>query len=333
MNQKLIDKTFEPEYFNNSDLNKLLANRERAIFRLPLNNEENKLLYETFFRLLNEHIAKFTNSTIKNLILDLQSGKNIVYLGLSIENKNEPIFSRLLISRSSNSLYGIILDLHRFNVSKYDTNSLIELFENLSQKDFNMIFYILYYSLIRSAVLLNHKEIMSNMDLHKLMIRYLYLLVLKSIGSKIISSDRQKLLLNFTCAYLYFRHFLEYKHINAVSTIRKIIDLNKDFFQEYADTINIISKYNDIKDIGKILIDLKVINMNPSQIIISLYKVLTSVGFFSITSCLDIFIGMAILSKYPTNLFDKSTETLDTLHSSIENIILPLINKIKYKKL
>jgi hypothetical protein len=71
--------------------------------------------------------------------------------------------------------------------------------------------------------------------------------------------------------------------------------------------------------------------MNPNQININIYKILSPVGYFSITSTLDILISMCILSQYPTDLYDKNSFSNQSIHTTVENFIIPLIKKIKYK--
>jgi hypothetical protein len=341
MNKNFLEKSFEPEFFNDSDLNKLLSAHEKAIMIIDDDETEvNKLFYDSFFNKLSECISKFNNSIIKKLVLDLYSRRKIL-LGVSDTDKVDPIFSRLFIDIPSISLYGVSIDLYRFN---FDINKMINdkkvaidystnFINKLSNKDMNNIIYILYYSLIRASILLNHKSIFSNTKLHINLINYFKFLTIKSIGNRILISEQQKKLVHFACAYLYFKQFLNYKHIQAISAVRTILSdiLEKDFISENSNIINIISKYDDIKDMGKILIDLKVININPNQVIMNMYKVLTPVGFFGLSSTLDILITMCILSKYPTDLYDKSTYTIDSIHNVVEDEIIPLIKKIKYK--
>ena len=134
-----------------------------------------------------------------------------------------------------------------------------------------------------------------------------------------------------SCAYLYHRSFLSQKHPMALT---KVKNNYKDIIKSNVDNIitklDRTSKYSTMKDIPKVLVDLKIVTTNPNQLMISLLKVLGSTGFYCFGGSLDHFIAAIILAKYPTGLFPKSMMVSDKLHTTVENVMSKYLAKVEY---
>ena len=309
-----LDK-YDPKLFNDSSVNQVLLTKEKNIMAI-YRNDQSKELYTNFDGQLQSYLAKIQNTNIKTYISNLLSKTNI-FIGNSV-GKGDIIYSRVLLSQ--NKLGAIILDstLLDIDIETGDTPSI------------DNCVYAIYLSLIRAGLLINRDDIIKNMDIHKLVSSYIYLIFLKTIGQKMIY-DKQKKLINMICIYIYFSHFLLYKQ-GPILTIMKseFGDLfDKPLLQEFSTLIK-PTKYSHIKDIPNVLIDLNIYNDSPSKLYLELLRLFGNIGFYSLISSLDLLIGMIIVSKYPSELFSKNTLTSIKLHDGLETLVTKYIDNIAY---
>jgi hypothetical protein len=135
-----------------------------------------------------------------------------------------------------------------------------------------------------------------------------------------------------SCAYIFYRHYFQQKHLSAVSFVKRNFkdNIKPDVMKEAMDQIALSSKYSTIQDISKILIDLKVITNNPNQITISLMKMLSNKGYYCVSGSLDFFISFVILCRYPTGLFPRTATVGDKVHKNVEDSMTKYLNSLKY---
>ncbi len=309
-----LDK-YDPKLFNDSSVNPVLLTKEKNIMAIYRNNES-KELYANFDSQLQSYLAKIQNANIKTYISNMIS-KNAIFIGNSV-GKGDVLYSRVLLSQ--NKLGGIILDstMLDIDIETGDTPSI------------DNCIYAIYLSLIRSGLLTNRNAIIQNIDLHKLVSSYIYLIFLKAIGQKMIY-DKQKKIINMICVYIYFSHFLSYKQGPILSIMKNDFgDLfDKAIFQEFSTSIKKV-KYTHIKEIPNVLIDLNIYNESPSKIYLELLRLFGNIGFYSLISSLDLLIGMIVISKYPSELYPKSTITSIKLHEGVETLITKYIDDLQY---
>jgi len=316
---KNLDKTFAPKSFNESPVSKMLIPKEKEI-GLLCRDSENKDIYSNFDEQFKSFIPKLQNEEIKKVVSSV-FGKEIVFIGMSTSN-TDPIYSRLYIT-NNNKLSALSLSSEVLNIECDTGNS----------PSFDDCIYAVYGGLIRAAILTNEKEITNNMDLHKLISAYIYLIFLKSFGQTAIYNDKQKQFLNIVCIFIYFTHFFSYKPGPVISIIKS--NFKEMFKKEYFDELLLMLKkvkYTNIKDIPNIIVDLGIYSGTPSKVYLELLKLINNSGFYSLISSLDLLIPMIILSKYSTDLYSKNALTSLKIHDNIEEIMLKYINKIEYEK-
>ena len=160
-------------------------------------------------------------------------------------------------------------------------------------------FFASYFQFIRSAVIINKKEIIKDSELHKMISKYLSLLCLKFIGNNVSLNDKQKLYLDIVCSYFYYR-FMLVKHHDQAKEIC-LTDYDKNTKSEIEHLMLRLSKYTNMKDIFKGLIDFNIIVESPNLLVMKALNKFKSFGFYSFTSTLDYLISYVIVSKYPVD--------------------------------
>ena len=246
-------------------------------------------------------------------------------LGVSKTDKSRFIFTRILLDDALTKLSGVVLNTEKLNIdiNKGETNNI------------DNCIYAVYYGLIRASILLNKRSIKSDKELHKLLTTYLFLMYLKVLGKNNIYSKKQKILIHLVCIYIYYIYFFNEKHSYSLSIIKRdymdIID--KEIYNEFYKMIKDNKGYNSIKDIPKLLVDLKISFKDPKQVYMTMIKILTPMGFYTFIGPFDQFVSSMILCKYPTDLFSRNGVTNIKIHNSVEEKIERLIKKISYSKI
>ena len=290
-----LDKSFSPKRFNESSVSDMMTTAETKIIIINKSSdeEENKILYDNFNSQFKSYLTKISYPYIKKYVSEVYN-RDLVFIG-SIMEKNDLIFSRLLID-SSDKLNGIVLNslFLEINIQSGDTPSIDD------------CIYSVYGGLVRASILVNKNNVIKNINLHKLICSYLYLIFLKSAGQKIIYNEKQKQFINMICTYTYFTHFLNYKQGPVLSIMKTEFKdfFNKDWFAEFLSLIKNV-KYTRIKDIPSIMIDLNISTDPPARIYLELLKLLGTQGFYSLISSLDQLIQLIIIGKYNTELYKR----------------------------
>jgi len=314
-----IDKLFPPRRFNDSSVSNMLATREKNIYVIE-RSEKYQSAYDTFDELFKVYLIKLPGNNVKKYVSNIFD-KRLIFLGTSTSAKNDAVFARLFLPDTK--LNGVVLDSNilDIDVSTGETSNIDD------------CIYASYHGLVRAAVLVNKNIISKNKDLHKLLINHMYRIFLRVVGQGSIYNEKQKNFIYMTCAYSFYRHFLKQRHPLAISNVKRD---HKDLFksediEEFSESMKRISRYDSTKDIPKILIDLKLYQDSPAKAMIKLLEILGNSGTFSLIGGLDQFIAMTILSKYPTNLFPKTSTSNQKVHDAVENMIVKYIDKLSYQ--
>ena len=317
---KTIDNIYKPKFFNDSSINTILRTKETQIMVL-FRDSDNKSLYDNFDEQFSVYLTKLSSNKLKTYITNLFN-KQMIFIGNSSGPKNEAVFARVLLNPSGDGINGIVLDASVLDIDVV-TGDVLSIDDCL---------YASYFGIIRSAILINSSQISSDFDLHALVIQYIYLLMLRAVGQKSTYNKKQKMYVYLACAYTYYAHFLLIKHNTILSYLKKKHSdfVDRDTLNEFIELLLSIQKYTSIKDIPKMLNDINVYNDNPTKIYFELLKILGNSGFYCLISSLDQLIPMIILSKYPTNLYDKKAITSQKIHDTIEELIYNYIDKLKF---
>lgn len=313
---KNIDRIFPPKFFNSTPINTFLQTKEQNIYVIERINDDGT--YKNFDELFRIYLSKLPNSHAKKYVTTLFN-KNMIYIGTSTNSKNDAIFSRILLQ--NNKLSGIVLDssVLDIDVSTGNTTSIDD------------CIYASYFGLIRASMLANQQYVMKDTNLHKLLSNYVYLLTLKFLGQQVTHNPKYKTLIHLAVVYIYYRHFLAQKHISAIATIKRDYKdaFEKSYLDEFLPTLNDLSKYNTMRDLPKVLIDLKLSIDPPNRVMVKMLQLFENVGFYSFIGPFDRFVPMAILSQYPTDLFNKNVLTNDKVHRAVEEKVVKYIEKVQ----
>lgn len=314
-----LNKRFQPQSFNKSPADNILITPEKKI-SVVYHRPENKHSYENFNDQFGLFLSKLPNNNVKRYVHNLYN-KKIIFMGDVQGNDNNEIFARVLLT--NNKLSGVVLNKDNLDIDLHtgDTNRIDD------------CIYATYFGLIRAAILTNSSKIRSDKDLHKLLTTYLYLMFIKIIGKNSIFSKKQKDILHLVCIYIYHICFFNEKHTYVLSIIKRDYKdvTNKEIFDEFFEMINDNKGYSNIKDIPKLLIDLKLYFKDPKQSYMTMIQMLKPIGFYTFVGPLDQFIASMILTKYPTDLFSRNGVTNQKIHDSVEDIICKYISKLSYE--
>ena len=313
-----LNKTFQPSFFSDTEVNKILSEDEQKIYVL-FRDKDNASIYDTFTSDFSQYLSKMPNNVVKTNCQSLLN-KNLIYLGIA-KIKPDNVVVRPLVT-TDYKLTGMVLDSQQLGVDPTtgSSNSIDE------------CVYATYFGLIRSAVLINKSALRQNKDLHKLLSTYLYLLFLKAIGSDKLYSDKQKALVHMLSIYIYYKHYLKERHNYIISIIERDYGkfIGKEYLEEFLPTLDKMANYTSVKDFPKMLTDAKVINESPNILTMSLLRMLKPMGFYCLIGPLDYFIPLVIITKYPVEFIGSKVPSNDKIQNAVEEIMVDYIDKIKY---
>lgn len=311
-------KMFPPKSFSDSPVQDIFKTGEFTISWLD-KFKENEDVYSTFNEIFKLYLSKLPSNNVKKYV-DFVFKKGLVFIGYSI-TRSPIVFNRILLTKQ-NKVAGVVLDSSDLDID-IDTGETDRVDDCI---------YATYYGLLRSAVISGNGSLKQDKDLNKNLAIYVNQVVLRSLGKGIVYSADQKDLIFGACAYLYHRHFLSQKHPMALVKVKNNYKdiINQKNIEKVIETLDRTSKYSTMKDISKILVDLKIVTTNPNQIMLSLLKQLGSTGFYCFIGSLDYFLASVVLARYPTGLFPKTMMVSDKLHTTVENITSKYLGKVEY---
>ena len=315
-----IDKVFPNKFFTKTSIDNLIT-KGQSIDAFYKKTPGPDPIYDNFNKQYTLFLSKLPNSTLKNITSHVFN-RGFVFMAVPASKVETGLNCRIICD--NNYVYGYLLLSPQLgiDVSSGDVQNIDE------------AIYATYQGIIRSAILLFSNEIKKDKDLHKLLSTYFYLVVLKALGKENLYSEKQKNFLHIICLYAYYRCFTQERAPAVKSIIKKHFADQKliEYFDEFEPRFKDIEKYSDIKDLPKMFIDSKLIIEPPNTITLNLIKSLKLSGYYSLIGPLDMLVSMAILSKYPTDLYTRYSLANDKMQDAIETIISKYMNKIKFKQ-
>lgn len=313
-----LNKTFQPDFFSDTNLNSMLSTDELKILIIE-RDKDGLPIYDIFDRDFSDYLAKMPNNIVKESCRNLLN-KNLIFLGVA-KNKVDNVIVRSFIT-SQNRLAGVALDSQKLGIDPTTgaTDSIDE------------CIYATYFGIIRSAVLLNKQDIRQNKDLHKLMSTYLYILFLKVIGSDKVYSEKQKAFVHILSIYIYYKHYLKERHSYILTILKRDYTnfIGESYFDEFLPQLENIKNYSNISDFPKMLIDTNILNESPNVFMMSLLRTLKPMGFHSLAGPLDYFIPLVVITKYPVDFIGKRVPTNSKIQDAVEKIMSKYVDKMKY---
>lgn len=278
-------------------------------------NAAAKEIYNQFLTDLHNYSVKAAQGFPLDIYKNVSS-RNIIFLGKNGYNSHIDIPGMSLLN-NKNALAGIILDMNTLEIDSHT---------GISSKC-DLAFYALYFEYIRNAITSNQVLVNKDSKLDLLVIKALYLLYLKILGSQITLNEKQKIFLQSDIAYFYFRFMKNNPHPLAMSNA---LSFNPESRDEVKFVLKTFEKYDKMKDIFKSFIDFKISMESPSVFIIKTINKFNMFTFYCFTTSLDYLISMIILSSYPTPFFPNLNINNQIQHE-IENYLAEAyFSKIKY---
>jgi len=295
-----------------------LQKTEHGILVYSKKNEN--IDFDTFFTDMRLYLKKMPKNNVTENVFKLLNS-NGIFLGLYEKKKEFSIYSRILLT-TDNKLAGVVLETADLNIGFNGETDNID----------NCI-YATYFALIRASLKCNPETLKTDYDLHKLCTSYLFNLFLKSLGKSNSFNKLQLDGIHLSCAYCYMRHYLQLTHSSAVSRLNRVfIDVvDKNNLEKLLPSFELVSNYNSLKDIGKVLISLDVLSVNPNKILLLLIQNFGKLFFYNIMGSLPNLIATIIITNYPTDLVGNVSSVNSKLESIIEKFVVQnYLNKLKY---
>lgn len=316
---KLLKSEFEPKYFNNSEIEKLMKENEDKVL-LTLRTPENDKSYSSFDNDFSTYLDKLPNSPLKTAVSFLFN-KKMVFIGAH-KTKDVTTISRVLLTKNE-KLAGVVLNSYALDIS-LSTGSCPQIDECINGA---------YLGIIRGAIISNKQEVKKDVELHKLITSFLFLLILKIIGRQISVLSLQKQLLHLICIYLFYKQYLEEKHLKIIHLIEKnyVGDLiTKEDYESFKSYLDKMQPFTSFKDIPRIVNDFNLSQTSPQQLTMQIIKIVSKNGFYALIGSLDNLIASAIISKYPTELISRGFNANSEIQDKLETKVEKYINKLKY---
>jgi len=316
---KKLPQSDSSKTFAKTDIDNILLSKFTGLFYFYKNNEDNKPVYEKFNQDFGLFLSKLPNHAAKKYTSEVFN-RDLVYLGSTQLAKAEGFFSKV-ITNDSDDLKAILLDIKDLDIN----------IKTGETKNIDDCIYATYFSFIRAAVIANKVAIKSDYKLQDMLAQYLYLLVSSTLDSKTtLSTPKQKLFVKMICFYAFYRYFIKETYTSALRKLRKAFD--EEVFVEFEPRLKDIERYDSVKDIPKMLIDTKVSIVDPNVFVVNLIKKFKQYGFYCVLGPLDMFIGFAITSKYPFELFVNGSINSE-LQTKLEDHMIQYMKKVKFSKL
>ena len=317
---KIDKKIGASTFYGEAHANKALQADEEHMLRI-IKDDKSKALYDTFNNDFNIYLQKLPAGPVKSNV-SKAFNRSLIYLAVA-KIKLDNAFSKIVLVDNDTKLSQILLSTQQLNIDPLTGKT----------KTIDECVYATYFSLIRAAIITNKKDVRQDVDLHKLLSTYLYLLFLKAIGSDKIYSEKQKVFIRILSVYLFYKYYLKEKHDLIISIMRREYSqfINKDFLEEFLPTLEELKFYDSIKDLPKMLIDAKILNVHPNTITIQLLKLLNPMGFYCLIGSLDYIISLVVLSKYPVEFFSKGALVNEKIQSAVEEIVVKYLDKLTYE--
>lgn len=304
--------------FSKSDIDNILLSKTVGSFYFYKNTDKNKPVYDNFNNDFSMFLSKLPSNLVKKYVTEIFN-RDLIYLGSTQLAKSEGFFSRIDLT-DNDELRMVILDVKELDIDVKTGDA-----ENIDD-----CIYASYFSFIRACIIANRVVIKTDYKLHDLLSQYLYLIVLSVLNSKnLISSAKQKLFIKMICYYAFNRYFIKDSFSVTIKKLKNSFDTS--IFEEFYPRLKDINKYESVKDIPKMLIDSKVLTIDPNVFTIELIKRFKQYGFLCIYGPLDMFAAFSIVSKYPFSLIEKG-QVGEDLQGNIEDHMTQYYKKLRFSR-
>lgn len=299
--------------FKVKDSEETIVTEHDKEYVIMFRNEQSSAIYEQFDSQLNIYLNKISgqNKTAVKQLLD----RKVICLGLNPKKTSNTLG---MVIDQNNKLYYIVLDSTILDIDL--NNGVIG--------DIEETINATYYQFIR-FIATSNPSFKKNDTLNELIIKYYCNLLLKFLKLT-TQSDKQIELAKYIISIMYYKCFLD---LNVTLASEKSLKLIKpEFIHEFESLVDLklIEKYNDIKDILKLLIDFKVTFETPNTLMYNLLMGLKTTSFLSVTISYDLLIAGIITSLYSQNFY-KHLLVNKNIQTQIETIISKAYNNVKFE--
>ena len=298
---------------------------KKAYAVAPRSSEQYKEAYKNFDNMFGVFLSKFSDSYPIKQVVKIPYESKIILFGVPVQESKGEIFVRCAID-DQNRLFGIVLDVRKLGIDLTTGETL----------HIDNCIYATYYGMVRAAVITQYSIVKEDHEFNQKLSNYLYLLFLKAIGAKQFLSREKQLILQLACIYMYYKYYyalkdsavynILLKHYNELIEPEKV----RAFYSKYKNTL---SKYDHIRQLPQLLLDLAVLKIHPNEVLLNMFKLYGLDAFTSIMSTLDTLAALCVVSKYSgSDLFSSSCVVSSKLQSVVEEDILKLVKKVKIVK-
>lgn len=307
---------YNAELSSNDNPNDNVLVRLEKLFLYLFRSKDSEKIYQNFDDQLKTYLNKISGNS-KDICLQLLNRKAML---MSVNPKKLTNILGTYVSSESNKLLFVAAEISIFDIDVLD-GTIGNIEELVNQY---------YYQFIR-ATIRSFPEISKNMDLHYMVIQIYSYLLMKTLRIPTLV-DKKVELLKYITGILYLKHFVKMDFNLAKEKVLPLIDskLQKEIISTVPDAL--LTKYNDIKDILKLVIDLKLVFDTPNNLTYQMLSQLKVVSFLSITSTFDHLIASLIAALTSVEYY-KPLLINKQLQEKLEANILQYANKMKYEEI
>lgn len=307
---------YNAELSNADDPNTNVLVRLEKLFLYLIRSKESEKIYQNFDDQLKTYLNKISGNS-KDICMQLLN-RNALLIAIN-PKKLTNILGSASVSESNKLLF-VAAELSVFDIDPLD--GTIGNIEELTNQ--------YYYQFIRSIIKV-FPEISKNMDLHYIVIQIYTYLLMKTLRIPTLVEKKVELL-KYIVGIMYLKHFVKMDFNLAKEKVLPLVDskLQKEIVSAVPDTL--LMKYSDIKDILKIVIDLKIVFDTPNNLTYQMLNQLKVVSFLSITSTFDHLIASLIAALTSVEYY-KPLLINKQLQEKLESVILQYSDKIKYEEM
>jgi len=190
--------------------------------------------------------------------------------------------------------------------------------------------YALYLGLIRAVLETNREDLLADMEFHKLLAGYLGETIKEVLrkGDLYINGKKEKLLC-WACNYYYAISFLRLTPEGAACWIpdsgseeeaSRGCGIDPSRFQQISPGPRKLSGM--LNSLG--------ITPEPDWLWHRLLNAMDKESLYALDGALDHFMGLCVISSYPTTLFDGLLHSNQKVGRQVESILLPYLKNIRY---
>lgn len=273
--------------------------------------------YKKFDQDFSTYLSKLPNNSVKKYVSELFN-RNLIVFGNASSKAANINFVRTDIQ--GDKLKAVALDIRDFDID----------IKTGETRNIDECIYASYFGFLRFAVVANRTSIKNDRKLQELLAQYFYQIMISIIESGKIDTPKQKFFFKIIAYYAFYRHFIRETSASTIRILRDIFDEGKELFNEFLPRFKDIDKYDSVKDFAKMLIDTKVITIDPNVFSINLLKKYKQYGFYCIYGTLDMFVAFIVASKYPFEFLGEMPTVNSNIQKDIEEIMIGYMRKVNF---